>query len=73
MYRVEHIGLPVLLDKLGPDSHKLPLTREPEAVERYLNHEVPGTHRLISVNRIEYPGLQDPRNVVYQFVWSTPE
>jgi hypothetical protein len=73
MYHVEHIGLPVLLDKFEPDAAKLPNVNEPLAVQHYINYEVPGTYRLISVNRIEYPGMNDPKNVVYQFVWSKPE
>jgi len=77
MYHVEHIGLAVLLDKLvnatgQPTVRQIPLTSEPEAVENYINNEVPGTYRIVSVNRIEYAGLQKIENIVYQFVWTVP-
>ena len=73
MYYVEHIGLAVLFDKFDPDAAKLPAVNEPRAVQHYINNEVPGNRRLISANRIEYPGMNDPRNVVYQFIWTIPE
>ena len=74
MYHVEHIGLLALLDKfLDPTAARMPHVNEPKAVEHYINHEVPGNRRLVSVHRIEYPGMNDPRNVVYQFIWTIPE
>jgi len=46
---------------------------EPKAVAHYLNNGVPGTWRLISVHRDEYPGFANFRNVTYQFIWSEPD
>lgn len=46
---------------------------EPQAVAHYLNNEVPGTWRLVTVHREESPGFATPRNILYHFIWSEPD